>query len=417
MKQTKTPFHPAWLVLAGTSLLVCVSFVLPMNVMSILLLPIAQSFQVGIATSSLLFTVRSVATIFFLPFLAPMLKKFGARKIFYLGVIGTSVCFFLQSKATSIWFLLLLVIPQAFFTLLNSLQTCSMIINNWFQEKLGLALGFNAACTGIGAAILSPVFTRILETSDWRTVLMYCGILYLVIGGISCIPIRLDPSLTGHTPYGWKEGGESVQHISPAAQGVSTREAFRLPSFYLLAFSLVLLGIAAIFNTQIASMAYSIGFTAEVVGPVLSVVAVGTFVGKNVIGAVRDKSGGTPAISLAMGAAAVGVMMFFAAIQTVSLTWLYLGAAVGGFGLAMGTIVPPLATSSALGRKDYNSLYGITSIFVALGSAFGSPIIGALFDSTGSYASVTILVAVICVILIPCFMLSIRAGQKNWKNQ
>ena len=47
-----------------------------------------------------------------------------------------------------------------------------ILIDNWFKKHKGLALGCAMSFSGIGGAVLSPVFTLLIETFGWREA--YC---------------------------------------------------------------------------------------------------------------------------------------------------------------------------------------------------------------------------------------------------
>ena len=76
----------------------------------------------------------------------------------------------------------------------------------------------------------------------------------------------------------------------------------------------------------------------------------------------------------------------FVAMLFASFAWgPWLVAVVFGFGLAMGSVLPPLVTASIYGRAMYGEVYGFVQSSVQMGAAFGPLLVSYIFDSSGSY--------------------------------
>ena len=63
----------------------------------------------------------------------------------------------------------------------------------------------------------------------------------------------------------------------------------------------------------------------------------------------------------------------------------WLVAIVFGFGLALGSVLPPLVTSSIYGRTMYGEAYGFVQSSTQVGAALGPLLVSFIFDSSGSY--------------------------------
>ena len=69
-----------------------------------------------------------------------------------------------------------------------------------------------------------------------------------------------------------------------------------------------------------------------------------------------------------------------------------------GVGCALTTVAYPILTTALFGNRDYSSIYGIVNVANSVGTAVGSPIAAAIFDSQGSYVPAWYLAAaLLCV--------------------
>ncbi len=87
-----------------------------------------------------------------------------------------------------------------------------MLINNWFQEKRGLATSIAVSGISGGGAILSVMISRFIANYGWRSSYRMYELIILVIAIISgFFLIHLKPEDIVMTPYGHK-GHDDGKH-------------------------------------------------------------------------------------------------------------------------------------------------------------------------------------------------------------
>lgn len=69
-------------------------------------------------------------------------------------------------------------------TALFSMVPLTTILNNWFEEKNGLAMSLSFGFSGIAGAIFSPIFTWLIETTGWEN-----AFILMEIGGTLSVTI------------------------------------------------------------------------------------------------------------------------------------------------------------------------------------------------------------------------------------
>jgi MFS family permease len=87
--------------------------------------------------------------------------------------------------------------------------------------------------------------------------------------------------------------------------------------------------------------------------------------------------------------AIVGLAILIPA-HAVSQIWL--AVIIYGLGVgAVGTLLP-IVTRDIFGAANFSALFGFSVVLFAVGNAIGAPLAGFMFDATGSYHSVFIIV-------------------------
>ncbi len=120
----------------------------------------------------------------------------------------------------------------------------------------------------------------------------------------------------------------------------------------------------------------------QTAGTVVSIyLLIGVF-GKLLLGRIADKHGIYHALIFGAGTLALSFVSMLFAGQVWG-SWLV--AVVFGFGLALGSVLPPLVTSSIYGRTMYGEAYGFVQSSTQIGAAFGPLLVSFIFDSSGTY--------------------------------
>lgn len=417
-----------WLVMIGCCLMMATCFSVPSTCSTLFIAPVCEQFGFTRAAFTISTSIMSLIQIVSMPMAGKILgsKKVDSRITLSICVILMGGGFMLLSKATKLWQWYVLYGIMGFVTPWCTVVAISIFINNWFKDKVGLAMGIASAASGIGSAVLSPIFTNLIVTNGWQSTYVYMG-LYLIVFGLplSATIMVFHPNRIGMRPYENKatkeaaEAAPAAESAAPAAAeipGLTVEEGRKNPAFYMLFLVTVLFGFSAAVNTHAASMMYG-AFDMTKAGAFVSFLMVGVASGKIILGAINDKFGGKATAGFGCISMAVGIAMVIVS----TLKGIYpLACAAGiftGFGVATTTFTPALLTASAMGRKGFSSLYSTIMVGFTVGSAIGTPLLGAIYDINQSYTAA--LIAIIAAILVAFVvaLMAIKIGQKAWMNK
>ncbi len=260
----------------------------------------------------------------------------------------------------------------------------SRSISTWFEQRLGVALAFVMVGSGLGAMILPVVAQAFITRSGWRTAYLALGLLALLLGlPLSWRYIR-ERGLVHH---------EFVPHESApgAHSGMTTQQGLRSFAFWIIVAVLCVSSISmngAI--TQLSALLTDRGITARDAALCTSMLGGSSVLGRIVVGWLLDRFfGGRVAFMVSLSTAA-GIFLL---ARTNSFSTGCFAAALIGIGAGGEAAITPYLLTRYFGLRAFSTLYGVTWTFYAAAAAVGPVILGRAFDSTGSYASLLILLA------------------------
>ncbi|MDN7246110.1 hypothetical protein [Planococcus shenhongbingii] len=166
-------------------------------------------------------------------------------------------------------------------------------------------------------------------------------------------------------------------------KGASKKEAIKSPAFYLVLLFTGLFGLASTVSFHVPNFVESIGFTATMAAMGVTCVTFG-------------QTGGMIGVVALLVSNSFGIGM------------LYAGALLFGIGFSGSTLLPPVLIQEVFGGRDYASIYTTIMSASTLGVAFGTTLFSYLYDTTGSYYIVFIIVLVFFTITISSSLFSLK---------
>lgn len=288
-----------------------------------------------------------------------------------------------------------------------------LIMNNWFKAKAGTSLGFSMAFMGVVGAIFAQVTGILIESIGWRQTYMALGVIVaLLILPFTIFVIRSKPEQLNMKAYGEDEVDvENTKVDKTPETGVEKRTALKSPAFYLVLLFTGLFGLASTVSFHVPNFVESIGFTAAMAATGVTCVTIGQTGGKFMLGAINDKFGVKSALFVGIGGGMIGVVALMIS-DSFGIGMLYLGALLFGIGFSGSTLLPPVVIREVFGGRDYASIYTTIMSASTLGVAVGTTLFSYLYDASGSYYIVFIIVIILFVVTISSSLFSL-----NWKRK
>jgi len=372
--------YPGWLVVIAAFCGVMVGFgSMVVFTFSVFVKPLGAEFGWGREQISTAFGIAAMSVAVCSPLLGRLLDRYGPRRV----ILPCMVVFGSAFASLSLLTPSLLHLYAAFFVLGavgngTTQMGYSRAVSSWFTARRGLALALVMAGTGVGSMVLPGLAQTIVERQGWRPAYFTLGLAILFMGvPLTALFVREQPASPHHGP--------------PALAGSTTAAGLRSRAFWILVAILFLSSIAingAI--THLSPLLTDRGLRPADAAMALSALGGMSLVGRLLTGHLLDRFFG-PWVSFALllGVSAGVVMLAVASTTGVAL----LAAALIGLGLGGEADVTPYLLTRYFGLRSFSTLYGFTWTAFALAGAAGPVMMGRVFDATGSYAPLLMLLA------------------------
>lgn len=326
------------------------------------------------------------------PFLGRLTDRFGSRVVILPCAVGFGASWVaLYSLTASLWHFYLLYFFLGLFGGGVGPVPFAAVLSRWFEKNRGLALGLAMIGLGLGGFIMAPLTQHLIATRGWREAYALIGVLvWVIVLPVAALILRERPETYGLLPDGERAGtdpGEPGERVP--LPGLAFTEAWRTKNFWSLCVAFFLLSIAVHgFLTHFIPLLTDRGISGQKAAFFLSLLAVGSIMGRGVAGFLADKA----QAALTMGSKYVALAFFLGAAAGILFLWESMTEAgvyffVFLFGLGVGAEVDlfPYMVGRCFGLTAFAEIYGYTLAAFGLGGVLGPMFTGLSFDATGSY--------------------------------
>ena len=364
-------------------------------VASLFLTPVSQEIGVGIGALSVYFSIMSAVTVLWLPYAGRLINRCPVRVLVPIsaGLQALSFAGFGLFNRVFGWYLL--AVPQAMGAAILTNLLGPILINRWFPHNTGFILGIQMAFVWMFAAVLQPITSSLIENSGWRRAYLFLGLLTFFVVAVSALLFLRD------RPAEQDKSGLSKPESKKTARSegeieIPEKTAVRSASFAMLLIFMTAMTGTAVFTQHIPAYGGFLGYSLGWVGIAMSFASVGSAVGSIVIGIVSDRIGGLKTCYGMILLWALAVIGFL--FSKMSFAVFVISAFLHGVASSSIAVLAPILTLIFYGKKDYEQIYAKVSMGAPLASILLIPVYGFVYDATGSYFSVLLLLAaLLCV--------------------
>ncbi|MDD5822993.1 MAG: MFS transporter [Firmicutes bacterium] len=266
------------------------------------------------------------------------------------------------------------------------------LVNNWFHERKGFAMGFVTTGSGVGSAIFNPVGSALTVAYGFQFSMRILGLMALLCMLPIAILFKYEPSEMGLQPYGKSNATDnsSETQIDISEENCMLKEtALRDARFWILSIILFFFAFGAIgIYSQMAPYLTGLGYSAVQAGSIISIISISMASAKILFGWLNDKLGSFRNYITILSLGTIGIFL----LLFINKPGFMLPAAIL-FGVAFATtnVMAPIITVSVAGSRDFTNIFGMLSVAMNLGAMVAGPFSGLIFDITGSYRGVFIM--------------------------
>ena len=341
-------------------------------------------------------------------------ERYGTRKMITLGIIITSFASVVVAYASSIY----AVYAWAF---LNGLASSFVyiptltLVQRWYPGKKGVVSGIVSMVFGLSAALMSPLFGKMLVSLGYVSMNLYIAFLTLIIGLAGAYFARAPDSsekpasyFAVTNRYSRKKPQSSEGLERSPERSLSVQECLHTRSFWFLWITWTLAGAAGVSMT-ILSTEYGLfrGFSLESAILLLTSFNLTNGASRLISGYFSDKIGRNCIMSTAFLAAGLAYFTFPWADSFAACAFL---AAVIGFSFGTLFSVSAPLVADCFGIEHFGAIFGLT--FAAYGfiaGPIGPTLSGYLLDVTGdNFFLVFVYLGIFCILSGFCIRFVVR---------
>lgn len=345
--------------------------------------PLAAEFGWGRSQASLSYAASMFGLAIVSPIVGAMMDRFGIRRVIVCSAIVfglATAAMSLQNGSILMWVALSVVVGVS--GAATSVLGYLAVLPQWFDRRLGLALGIAMCGLGAGTVIL-PITAQFLVTMfGWRMAYVGLGAGSVVLSLVACALLR--------------ERFAGTRRARQAPEGVALPVALRSYRLWAIWVVFVLSSAATLsLGPHLPSLFADRGFDAAMAARSASMVGVGLLVGRLLTGLLIDRIHAPLVASVFFVGGAIGVFLlrgshdYGALLVATTLIGLTIGAE--------GDLISYLVRFY-FGLASFGSLFGIAFSGYGLGAVIGPIGLGAWFDRHGSYD--------VPLLVLPCMLLA-----------
>ncbi len=395
----RLPFYYGWVVVASLFLALVVSYGIYYS-FSVFYVAMLEEYGWSRAGTAGVFSLFVVVISMGGAVAGTLIDRFGPSKVVPAGAILLAVGLVATSRLTELWQFYL------YFGVISGLGlSCSgwvpavTLVNRWFADKRGSAMGIASAGIGMGTVMVVPFVQYLISGVGWRSAfLVLAGFSLVLIAPQAALLLMAHPNQLGLKPDGDSLKGESPprakRSVRPmvvvdhqwASRPWTVASAVATRRFWLLG-SAMFLGVLTNQMLWVHQAAYLVdnGYDKMLAASMVGLAGFASMPAKILWGNLADRLGREPTYT--MGGVtmlvAIGVLVLTGMIPQVWLVPLF--AVAFGLGYAVTAPILPISVADVFGGRHFGSIFGTVNLGQGLGAAFGAWFAGYIFDITGSY--------------------------------
>jgi sugar phosphate permease len=357
--------------------------------------PLVKEFGWSYTEVSFALSLRGMEMSVLAPVVGLLVDRYGPRRLCIWGLFTVGVGFLLMSLTKTLWMFYASIILIGFGGGGCTGVVMMDAVSNWFQKRVGLALGFMSAGVGV-CGLLIPVVVWLIDAYGWRSAVMVVGVGTWII----CIPLAL---LLRDRPehYGLYPDGETApttprasvrEGRGKAAAPLRFAEVVRHRAFLLIALSegIRMMALGAVMN-HIMPYLNLLHVPRTTAGLIAGGLAVFSVLGRFGFGWLADLFDKRLIAAVACGLMTLGMFLLCFVDQgwVMILFLLLYPVGFGGMITVRGAI-----TQAYFGREAFGRIIGLILGVSSVGGIIGPTLAGYLFDTTGSYTFTWILLGI-----------------------
>ena len=321
--------------------------------------------------------------------------RYGPRIVMTIAGIILSSAYLLMSQTQAVW-QLYLAYGALYGIGWSAVDVVPLsTVAKRFSANRGVMTGIVKAGAGAGMFSVPLLVGSLVSVVGWRWALVALGV--LMLAGVSAAAqfLRLKPAAASV-----ENASEVTAPPTPvgADMGLTLHQAFHTRQFWTMCVMyLMVYWCSFTIVVHISPHAVDLGLSTVAAASMISVIGISSIVGRLTCGGLIDRIG----LKRTMTIGLVGWVLAYSWLQLQGGIWtLYVFAVIYGFnhGGLFTAFSPKIA--ALFGTRAHGSIFGAVLVSAAIGGAIGPYLAGRMFELTGNYKLVFVILAILSVLMM-----------------
>lgn len=362
--------------------------------MGIFLTPLMDEFGFGRTKASSILGVLTFMPLVSVITTDALYKKFPIKPCICAFVLGMAIGMFMLSKSTNLIQCYISVILVGYCLGSAGMISVTTLINRWFYEKRGLAIGIVTSSSGLANMIMPNIMINFIELYGVRTAIGIHSVLMLCVGILALILISDSPEKKKANMYGLKDNKILTSDVNNKPCGISFRRIIIFKEYWILSISCFVLGgsLYAVIS-HYTSFLIIHGHSMQMAANLFSIYGFFMLIGKLLWGKAFDilkEKKGTVLIFISW---IVGLIAMLFLNQNV-ITGIVMAVLIG-LGSAIGIICLPLWINAIFSEYNYTNVYTWVAVIQSIGVAVYVVFFGFIEETMGSYKPAVVITIIL----------------------
>ena len=391
VKNNKKTFFYGWAIVVACMLIQAVPYSIAANIQPAFTNFVTSGEGFSFTQFSLIFTIGTVVSAVCSPAIGKLYSnpKLNVKLLYIFGVLLLSGSFaaFSLAGGNIFAYYALSILVQIGCAIISAIGVPTLI-NSWFTENKGLAMGLAFSGGGLGNMFLQLLAGKWLNdpTIGYKGAYLRFGILAIAVAlPVALFIIRLPKSQAELATNVSKKSKNKDNSTTSSNWGYTFAEVSKMKSFWIFAGSFLFVGLyvggmALQFIPYLQGLEQSGKFLLGA-ATVASLFGFCSMFGNLFGGVLFDKLGITKSLVLAgMLVIVCGLCLIFVPQMNILGFVFAISLGISMFSYIIG---PSYMTGALFGNKEFGTMLGIVQIFFALGFGSGSTLFGLIVDKSG----------------------------------
>lgn len=391
VKNNKKTFFYGWAIVVACMLIQAVPYSIAANIQPAFTNFVTSGEGFSFTQFSLIFTIGTVVSAVCSPAIGKLYSnpKLNVKLLYIFGVLLLSGSFaaFSLAGGNIFAYYALSILVQIGCAIISAIGVPTLI-NSWFTENKGLAMGLAFSGGGLGNMFLQLLAGKWLNdpTIGYKGAYLRFGILAFAVAlPVALFIIRLPKSQAELAANVSKKNKNKDNSSTSSNWGYTFAEVSKMKSFWIFAGSFLFVGLyvggmALQFIPYLQGLEQSGKFLLGA-ATVASLFGFCSMFGNLFGGVLFDKLGITKSLILAgMLVIVCGLCLIFVPQMNILGFVFAISLGISMFSYIIG---PSYMTGALFGNKEFGTILGIVQIFFALGFGSGSTLFGLIVDKSG----------------------------------